>query len=246
MKAIIKKVYNKIFLSKEIESIDISDEYINHLCYANAGFLHRGNLYLINHAIKNMPANTCIVEIGVFCGLSTNIINYYLKANKKDYSIYNADIWKLYTYDPEMKLGSSEMTHTDYRNNLISIYKNNISLFSSIDNIFTFEMYSDNLFKLWEGESLKDLWNRTVSVNEPIGFAYIDGSHLYEQAKKDFINVDRYLQKGGFILFDDSFNEVYIKDDCEVSLLMKEIKSQYADRYEVIAQNPNYLFRKLK
>ena len=42
------------------------------------------------------------------------------------------------------------------------------------------------------------------------------------------------------------FSPHFLQSYCEVSLLMKEIKSQYADRYEVIAQNPNYLFRKLK
>lgn len=54
--------------------IDISDDYVNWLCYANAGMLHRGNLYCFDYAIRNLPSEAPIVEVGSFCGLSANLL----------------------------------------------------------------------------------------------------------------------------------------------------------------------------
>ncbi len=33
---------------------DISNDYVNWLCYANAGMLQRGNLFCFDYAIKNL------------------------------------------------------------------------------------------------------------------------------------------------------------------------------------------------
>src|SRR5262245_28880189 len=54
------------------------DEYVRWLCFANAGMLDPGNLYCIEHAIKNLPSGAPVVEIGSFCGLSTNLIAHLL------------------------------------------------------------------------------------------------------------------------------------------------------------------------
>tara|TARA_Y100000389_G_C17471376_1_gene531548 strand:+ start:6671 stop:6919 length:249 start_codon:yes stop_codon:yes gene_type:complete len=35
--------------------------------------------------------------------------------------------------------------------------------------------------------------------------AYVDGSHLSEHVYRDAINVDKHLNNGGFIIFDDFF-----------------------------------------
>ena len=47
------------------------------------------------------------------------------------------------------------------------------------------------------------LWPRRT-FGGSISFGYIDGNHTYEQSKKDFENVHRFLEPGGFIVFDDS------------------------------------------
>ena len=49
-----------------------------------------------------------------------------------------------------------------------------------------------------------DFFGRDVTFGGSISFAYIDGNHTYEQSKKDFENVHRFLEPGGFIVFDDS------------------------------------------
>lgn len=52
----------------------VSDEYISWLSFANAGMLHAGNIYTMNYAIENLPSNSPVLEIGIFCGLSTYVI----------------------------------------------------------------------------------------------------------------------------------------------------------------------------
>jgi ATP-dependent RNA circularization protein (DNA/RNA ligase family) len=73
-----------------------------------------------------------------------------------------------------------------------------------------------------------------------ISFAYIDGNHTYDFAKRDFENADKYLEVGGVILFDDS------SDDSiwEVNKVIEEIKKE--GRYEIIIKNPNYLIKKIR
>ena len=45
----------------------------------------------------------------------------------------------------------------------------------------------------------------------PISFCYIDGNHTHEGVKQDFLNCDRWIESGGFILFDDSSLAAYPK-----------------------------------
>ena len=59
------------------------DEYLNWLRFANAGMLHPGNIHAMEYAIQNLPTNHPILEIGSFCGLSTNVISYLLQKNEK-------------------------------------------------------------------------------------------------------------------------------------------------------------------
>jgi hypothetical protein len=246
IKQLLKRILTKIRPSQSA-FIDASDEFIEHLCWVNPGFLHRGNVHAISYSIKNMPPQTSIIEVGVFCGLSTNVIAYFRKLhNREDSLIFNTDIWQLYGYDPIQQIGTTEVTKKQYRNHLIATYQSNVEFFSKSKNISTFEMHSDIFFDSW-GKALTttDLRGQGIQLGGPIGFAYIDGSHLYNQVKADFLNVKDKLANGAFILFDDSADEVYIPNDCEVSALMKEIIRDYAHEFELVFKNPNYLFQKL-
>jgi len=89
--SIYKRIMNK--LAAPPKTINTQDEFINWLFFANAGMLHRGNLYCFDYAIKNIPADTSVVEIGSFCGLSTNAITYYLAKNSKNNKIITCDNW---------------------------------------------------------------------------------------------------------------------------------------------------------
>jgi hypothetical protein len=65
---------NKFLKGEKINYV--SDWFINWLCYANAGLLNKGNIWCFDYAISHLQSEARIVEIGSFCGLSTNIITY--------------------------------------------------------------------------------------------------------------------------------------------------------------------------
>ena len=44
--------------------IDISDQYTELLSGINPGWLERGNLYSFDYAIRNLPSDSPIIEIG--------------------------------------------------------------------------------------------------------------------------------------------------------------------------------------
>ena len=94
---------------------------------------------------------------------------------------------------------------------------------------------------MWSSKKeMIDVLGRSIKLGGKIAFAYIDGNHKYMFVRRDFENVDKCLEKGGFILFDDSSDN----SDWEVKKVIKEVKS--TGRYEVVIKNPNYLFKKIK
>jgi hypothetical protein len=118
--------------------------------------------------------------------------------------------------------------------------KSDIKAFSQGDFPFTVEALSVEFFNLWrENKATRDVFDRPVTLGGPLSFCYIDGEHTYEGAKADFENCDKFLQVGGFILFDDSALEYM-----GVSRLMLEVLA--TGRYKLIARNPNHLFQRMK
>ena len=60
------------------------DEFFLWLNFANAGMFDPGNIYSMDVAIKNLPSTNPVVEIGAFCGLSTNVLAYLLAKHGKN------------------------------------------------------------------------------------------------------------------------------------------------------------------
>jgi hypothetical protein len=136
-------------------------------------------------------------------------------------------------------LGQLSISHREYRRFVRESYLRNIQMFSAGDLPYTLEMTSDEFFDAWKDRrTVQDVLGRTLTLGGPISFAYVDGNHTYEFAKRDFLNCDACLDEGGFILFDDS-----TVPDFGVKDLMPEVMS--SGRYILSATNPNHLFRKL-
>ncbi|MGL5943239.1 MAG: hypothetical protein ACRC2S_23320 [Waterburya sp.] len=74
-----------------INTKTIADGYFKWLNFANAGMLNKGNVYAINFVFENLISNNPILEIGSFCGLSTNAISYLLQKNGKKNKIFTCD-----------------------------------------------------------------------------------------------------------------------------------------------------------
>jgi hypothetical protein len=221
--------------------IDISNDYINWLSFANAGMLNRGNLYCLEYAVKNLPSSSPIIEIGSFCGLSTNLITYYKEKHNIKNRLITCDKWEFENADNKTRVGdSSSITHADYRAFVKSSYIQNIKMFSRYDLPYTIELFSNEFFAAWrDNDEMSDVLNRKIQLGGPISFAYIDGNHSYDFAKKDFLNCDEFLEPGGFILFDDSADYT----GWDVCKVVKEI--QQSRKYELVVKNPNYFFKKI-
>jgi len=230
-KQIIRKAKNTLH-----PVIDISDEFTELLSGINAGWLERGNLYSFDYAMRNLPSEAPIIEIGSFCGLSTNLLAYYKQANSVKNKVVNCDKWQ---WNDTGQVGHSTFTYPEYLSFAKDAYIRNVQMFSRDDLPYTIELFSDEFFQQWrENREVSDVFGRTLRLGGPISFCFIDGNHAYDYAKRDFVNTDEFLEIGGFILFDDSADGT----GWEVSRVRDEVIA--TRRYEVVAKNPNYLFRK--
>jgi hypothetical protein len=187
--------------------------------------------------MRNLPSQNPIVEIGSFCGLSTNLLSYFRQKHGKTNAIFNCDKWEF--EGAQGNVGQSDISHADYRSFVRDTYIRNVKMFSRPGVPSTVEMLSDDFFTAWgRGESLTDVFGRPAQLGGPISFCYIDGNHEYRFAKSDFQNTDRYLEPGGFVLFDDSADG----SKWEVCRVIEEVKK--LPNYQLVVKNPNYLFQK--
>lgn len=216
--------------------------FVKWIGFANAGMLNPGNVYCFEYAIQRLPSGNPVIEIGSFCGLSANIISYYLRKFGKSNKLITCDKWIFERAEKQHEfLDGSSIRNEDIRNFVKESYIRNISFFSKENLPYTVEEFSDDFFSRWDKEEMAtDVMGRNIQLGGKISFAYIDGNHTIEYAKRDFSNVDRHLEKGGFILFDDS----YSKSEWEVNKVVKEVLGR--GDYELVLENPNFLIRKIR
>jgi hypothetical protein len=215
-------------------------EYLSWLSFAHAGMLSRGNVWSMDYAIRNLPSEAPILEIGSFCGLSTNVITYLKEKYKVKNPLITCDKWIFEGAEGCGMLGDSQsVSHAEYKQFVRETFLRNVQMFSRSDLPFTIELFSDELFGAWATfQKHQDVFGREVRLGGPISFCYIDGNHSYAFARRDFENCDRFLEKGGFILFDDSADG----SEWEVCKVVQEVVE--TRHYDLIAKNPNYFFKK--
>jgi len=218
----------------------IQDEYVTQLCFINAGILEKGNLHSFDYAISHLPSAAPILEIGSYCGLSTNLLTYFKKKHHVVSPLVTCDKWA-FQESPDggqTYVGESSVLKKDLERFARDSYVRNIKMFSADDLPFAFEMTSDEFFASWQArESTTDILGRAYTLGGPLSFCFVDGNHTYEFVKRDFLNCDTFLDVGGFILFDDS---TLLKDD--VYKIMPEVMA--TGRYKLAAKNPYHLFQK--
>jgi predicted O-methyltransferase YrrM len=221
-----------------IPYVDLSNGFTNWLSFVNAGMLNKGNLLCFDYAMRHLPSQHPIVEIGSFCGLSTNLLTYFAKNHGVKNQIFNCDRWEF--EGAGGNVGDSDVTHEQYRAFARQTYMNNVGMFSRGRLPHTVEMFSDDFFIAWAAnKSVTDVFDRPAQLGGSISFCYIDGNHAYEFAKRDFENTDRFLEPGGFILFDDSADG----SRWEVCRVIEQVKQ--LPNYRLVIKNPNYLFQKM-
>jgi hypothetical protein len=217
----------------------VADEYVDHLRFVIGGWAFEGNVRAFECCVRNMPADTSMVEIGSFLGLSTNIIAYAAHKYGRTNPFFTCDPW-VFAGSDRLKAGYFSTATKLYRDWAMEIFKMNISVFSPTFAPHTIETFSSRFFELWQsGAMVTDLLGHETQLGGPIGFAYVDGDHTYEGAKQDFLNIDRFLAAGGYVLLDDS------SDDSRYEGL-KQLVREIADRpdYTLVLKAPNYCFKK--
>lgn len=221
-----------------IPYLSLSDNYIAWVSIANAGMLNKGNLLCFDYAIRNLPSKNPIVEIGSFCGLSTNLLTHFKRKHGAENQIFNCDRWDF--EGAGGTVGDSDITHSEFRGFVRDTYIRNVSMFSRASLPHTIEMLSNDFFAAWKSAlPTTDVFGQSARLGGPIAFCYIDGNHSYDFARRDFENTDRFLEPGGFVLFDDSADG----STWEVCRVVEEVKKM--GNYRLIINNPNYLFQKI-
>ena len=218
----------------------IDDEFVRWLSFANAGMLHPGNVAAFERAFRELPSRDPIVEIGSFCGLSTNVLTHLLRKGGLPNTLLTCDPWLFEGAKPDEPLGGSPVRQRDYREFVRASFIRNVRFFSGDRLPHTIERDSRAFFEDWRhGRTVQDVFGREVRLGGPIAFAYIDGDHRYGPAWRDFEDCDAQLVTGGFLLFDDSADG----SGWEVNKVVKDVLR--AKRYARVLQNPNYLLKKL-
>ena len=230
------KTLNKDAFLKRINSTIIGE-----------GMLHEGNIYLMDYAIKNMPNDGVVFEIGSYAGLSTNVMLHLLNTHNKEHLFIGCDAWIYEGLNDSKEVikkhidGRDDISRTDYETYIRTAFINSINLLHPNRKPFTCHLTSDAFFKIWNTTNeFTDIFNRTFSINKEISFCYIDGNHSFEQTKKDFENVDLKLKINGFIFIDDSAKHLKFGSSTFITEIKKNTK------YKVIDNNPNYLIQKIK
>ncbi|WP_299136645.1 class I SAM-dependent methyltransferase [uncultured Tenacibaculum sp.] len=241
----IKKVLNKL---KKIKTIP-NDDFINRLkcSVIGEGMLHEGNIFLINEAIKNMPSNGYVVEIGTYGGLSTNLILHLLKKHNKPHTIVGCDAWRYEGYNDKKNVtnslyidGRNDIQRNNYMQYIKKAYIESLKLLSPNRLPHTCHLKSDDFFNNWNNQNkVTDVFERCLELKGKISFCYIDGDHSYEQTKNDFDNVNKLLLKNGYVLIDDSAKHMKFGS----AKFINDIKKN--NNFKIVDYNPNFLVQKI-
>lgn len=210
------------------------------------GPLHEGSKYLMDFAIKNMPKDGHVLEIGSYGGLSTCFLLWLLKKHERPEKLINCDIWTYEGFDDHTgKMsnwidGRTDVSKKDYTEYLKQAYINAMMLLNKDNLPHTFELSSGSFFqKVQRRGTLIDLFGQSLRLPCEISFAYIDGDHSYQAVKQDLENLNPYLKTGGFVLFDDSHDGLQFGSAKYMSEMLKHKDFKFVDK------NPHYLFQKI-
>ena len=199
------------------------------------------NTYCVDLAIRNLPTDDPVVEIGSFTGMSTCMLSHFLELHQRRNTLFNVDKWEFEEKEKQYYSRVLKVTPETMKHYIRESFIRNLQLCCGSRLPATIELFSDDFFECWNTRSsLVDLWGRTVMPGGPISFAYLDGNHQYAFVKRDFDNVSKWLVKDGFIFFDDSDPAIKsgVRDFVQEGSWKKE--------YELVIKNPNYLLRKIR
>lgn len=126
--------------------------------------------------------NCLFLEIGAWKGKSTFFLAEQIIDQGKNIQIFSVDFWEDENNEAqywELLKGSKVSLYEEFLNNMLATKTQEV--------ITPFKMSSDKFFEIMKGSSPK------------FDFIYIDGSHQYDQVKKDVQNSLVHLKSGGLL-----------------------------------------------
>jgi predicted O-methyltransferase YrrM len=214
-------------------------EFLDWITYAVAGMTDPGNFYCFDYAIRRLPSDGPVLEIGTWCGRSAIALSYFLDVHHRNNRLITCDAWEYERGRDNPCLGDSLVAHKTLRAFLKASYVRNARTFCPQRLPHTVEADADVFFDIWHaGREVLDVFDRPTQLGGRFSFCFIDGNHSYSACRSDFENCDRFLESGGFLLFDDSADGTA----WDVCCVVQEVLD--GGRYVLEMKNPNYLFRK--
>lgn len=217
------------------------DLFVEWLRASVPGWLHAGNVRAFDACIREMP-DGAVVEIGCHAGLSTNAIGHFIAKHHRTAPLFTVDPWVIdHPAGPPIASDIDAAAWDARRREFIRTAFDRATRLNSSGRLpHHFELFSDAFFAAWsEGAARTDFFGRVATLGGPIAFAYIDGDHSAEQVWQDFINVDRHLAKGGFVLFDDTG---YSSED---GAAKSAARAAARPDYRVVSKAPHYCIQKV-
>lgn len=204
------------------------------------GWLHHGNVELFDYCLANLPSAAPVIEIGSFAGLSLNTIIYLLKRHGRSNPVFSVDEWTWRNPNRADVFRADTVSMEEHRHLVMETFRRNVSLYSRSNLPHHIVANSDRFFAEWAAcNSTTDFFSREVALGGPISFAYIDGDHSYEQSLKDFQNISKHLEVGGFVVFDDSWDE----SPWQCARTAREAAER--SDYRLVDKRPNFCLQKI-
>jgi len=214
------------------------------IAHSIPGWLDPRNVRLFDYCIQHLPSGAPIVEIGSYCGLSLNMLIQLARKHRVSNTVISVDPWTFGI--PEEMTRSTGLATPAYRAYLVESFRRSVELFSRDRLPYHIELDSDQFFERWaSGAELVDFFGRAAKLGGPISFAYIDGDHSYEQSRRDFANVDRFLEPGGFVVFDDSADRSHTRTGKIWGSTQTAQEAAALPNYRVIDKSHHYCIQKL-
>lgn len=240
--ALVRQLHRiRYHLQEVAKPAHVRDEVVEWIQLSTAGLLAPGVEEQFDEVLENLNSDSPILEIGSLAGQSTNVLTHLLRSRQMPNLVFNTDPWDFERSADESVIGGSEaLTPDKLSAHVRQQYEDNVRLFSGDRLPHTVQMYSDDFFESWSASSeVVDVFGRDVRLGGPISFGFIDGNHTYDFARRDFENLDKFLEVGGFVLFDDSAEWLPFGS----ARFMEDMRSN--GRYELVSRRPNHLYKKL-
>ena len=254
-----KKIFISIFgnQSKIIKIIAIIKFFFNFKFWKALSFLKVDKLNFFFKAIKDKY----IFEFYLLKD-NQNTIEYFTKKyqfNYNDWFSLNINVWQNYLILLKeikyLEIGSFEGRSAVFMGEL-----NNVEEITCVDtfqgsdelNNINFDLVykncSENLKKLNKPYNLiKDTSHNFFQKNDKkFNVIYIDGSHFYDDVKKDFITSMNCLSEGGILICDDFVWFFYEKIEQNPIKAILECYENYKNELEVQFINHQIIFKKIK